>query len=628
MRVLVAIGCNAYESADQLTGAERDAQRMFGVLMRPEVGQYDEARSRLLLSPSMEQVRQCLREALFVEPQPETFTFFFAGHGGVSAGSFYMWVRDTRPKGQSMSSLSLADMFRSINEASPRQSNIIIDACESGGLIEDLAVLLKPELIGDAGTPALTLVATSAQDQTAGESQEGGVGTNAILDCIEGRDFIQDSTSTLDLVEIGRRVSTRLRDSGQNPVVWGLNLYGPPRFCRNPRYASDPMAPLREIVQHWPAASDESIRQNYDALWAAYASTGDSWDQSKFSEVISSVLRTSTVEPSILGGLAERLAATFLQKAAQSRDPFISVQVAATLAVVLLPYVESEAAASARRLLNQTCSALLKANASLIADLSADRYALLSDRGGGLGDLYQLPLRVAKVLGWAAAATLICQEDSDRAEAETQFGTLLSLVLELYGGSVVALSDAQAPFWCVALSRAAKLGFLEAGEQLAGFVFHSLVQCAGNLARWDLPPESALDYLLARRNNDYSACTDLVERPLETLTVLLRASRLFGLDETFDQSLWKIDGLHFSAYIPSDYLRFNSMQMEGGQNLVWSIGHDVFKIGDLSASWPPAMSNPKSPLVAALAVVASLLYPDRQPWFLFEGEPVECTAGE
>src|SRR2546425_9049029 len=130
MRVLLAIGCNTYEHADQLTGAEADAQRMFGVLMRPEVGQYDEARSRLLLSPSLEQVRQYLREVLFTDPQPETFTFFFAGHGGVSAGSFYMWLCDTSPKGQSMSALSFADMFRSINEASPRPRNVIIDACE------------------------------------------------------------------------------------------------------------------------------------------------------------------------------------------------------------------------------------------------------------------------------------------------------------------------------------------------------------------------------------------------------------------------------------------------------------------------------------------------------------------
>lgn len=627
MRVLFAIGCNQYIHADQLAGAEADAQRIFGALMRPEVGQYDETRSKLLLSPSLEQVRQCLSEVLFTDPQPETFTFFFAGHGGVSAGSFYMWLCDTSPKGQSMSALSLADLFRSINEASPRQSNIIIDACESGGLIEDLAALLKPQLLGDAGTPALTLVATSAQDQTSGETLAGGIGTNAILDCIEGRDFIQDSSSALDLVEIGLRVSRRLQDSGQNPVVWGLNLYGPPRFCRNPRYASDPMAPLRDFIQNWPIESDQSIKQNHDSLWAAYASVTDAWDQEKFSEVISSVLSSSTLEPQVVGNLIERLAATFLQRAAQSQDPFKSVQVAASLAVSLLPYVESETvAASAQRLVNQSCFALLKANASLIEDLSGDRYALLSDQGVGLGDLYQLPLRIAKVLGWAAAATVICQDDADRGEADVQFATLLRLILDHYCGSIVALSDAQAPFWCVTLARARKLGLLDDGEQLAGLIFRSLVECGGKLARCDLPPERALDYLLARHNDDYSDCPDLVERPVETLTVLLKAAALFGLEEIFDESLWKIDGIDFLAYMPDSYLHFCAPTMEGGQNLFWSIGHDVFRTSDFAATWPHSAPNPQSTLVATLAVLASLLYPDRQPWFLLGDEPVKCQA--
>lgn len=621
MRVLFAIGCNQYIHANQLTGAEADAQRIFGALMRPEIGQYDETRSKLLLSPSLEQVRQYLSDVLFTDPQPETFTFFFAGHGGVSAGSFYMWLCDTSPRGQSMSALSLADLFRSINEASPRQSNIIIDACESGGLIEDLAALLKPQLLGDAGTPALTLVATSAQDQTSGETQAGGIGTNAILDCIEGRDFVQDSSSALDLVEIGLRVSRRLQESGQNPVVWGLNLYGPPSFCKNPRHASDPMAPLREFIQNWPIESDRSIQQNHDSLWAVYASITDAWDQEKFSEVVSLVLSSSTLELQVVGNLAERLAVTFLQRAAQSQDPFKSVQIAASLAVSLLPYVESDTvAASAQRLMHECRSALLKANAALIEDLSDDRYALLSDHGVGLADLYHLPLRVAKVLGWAAAATLICEDDADRREADVQFATLLTLILDHYCGSIVALSDAQAPFWCVTLARARKLGLLDNGEQLAGLIFRSLVECGGKLAQCDLPPERALDYLLARHNDDYSGCPDLVERPIETLTVLLKAARLFGLEEIFDESLWKIDGIDFLSYMPDSYLHFCAPIMDGGKNLIWSIGHDVFRTSDFKATWPDAEPKPQSTLVAALAVLASLLYPNRQPWFLLGDE--------
>lgn len=611
-----------YDDALQLTGAEADATRIFEALVRPDTGWYDGTRSRLLLSPTLDMVRAALRDMLFKPPAVETFTFYFAGHGGVSAGSFYMWLRDTTVTGQSASALALADLFRNVNEASPRQTNIIIDACESGGLIEDLGVLLKPELLGDAGTPALTLVATSARNQGAGESPAGGFGTNAILDCIEGREFVSDAFSALDLVEIGRKVSICLQPLGQNPVVWGLNLYGPPSFCRNPRYDRHGMAPLRDMVQTWPAEADVVMKVNHDRLWATYTSITGEWNQEQFQAVVRSIVHSLGLAPEQAARVCERLAAAFLQRSAQSDDPFRAAVIAATLAASLLPFVESrEVEASAKRLLGVASEALRQANATLLSDLSADRFALLAGRGGGLADLYFLPLRVSKLLGWAAAAPYLCQTQADREQADAQFKTLLKLILEYYEGSVVALTDAQAPAWCVALAQAAAVGLNEEGERLAGHVFHSLASCSGRLARGDLAPESALEYLLARSRNDYSECTGLIERPIETLTVVLRAARLFRLEEVFDEALWRLDGVGFSAYIPTCLLQFNSDTMHGGQNLVWSIGHDVCRVEEFAATWPSQIPLPTTPVINALAVISALLLPDRQPWFLLETAP-------
>jgi hypothetical protein len=100
--------------------------------------------------------------------------------------------------------------------------------------------------------------------------------------------------------------------------------------------------------------------------------------------------------------------------------------------------------------------------------------------------------------------------------------------------------------------------------------------------------------------------------------VLLKAAVQLGLGEVFDESFWKIDGLSFSAYLPADYVQFGDRLMEGGENLVWSIGYDVFKTADFVASWPALKTSPQTPLVASLAIAASLLYPDRQAWFLLE----------
>ena len=334
MRLLISIGCNAYDHAPALTGAEADARRMFEALIRSDVGEYDPARSKLLLSPSMDELRQTLCDVLFSNGAIDTFTFFFAGHGGVRAGSFYMWVRDSSPDAQSMTALSLADVFRNLNEAAPAQSNIIIDACESGGLIADLGVLLKPDVRGDVGTPVVTLVATSAQNQYSGETQAGGLGTNAILDCIEGRDFVQDNASALDLVEIGRRISTRLRTTDQSPVVWGLNLYGPPRFCRNPRYGADSARSLRAVIQDWPSASDASIREHYDELWQAYVSVSGNWNPRAFANVVDTVLSPLASTPEVFAGVAERFGAAVLVRAELSDDVFRRALVSAVASII------------------------------------------------------------------------------------------------------------------------------------------------------------------------------------------------------------------------------------------------------------------------------------------------------
>lgn len=625
MRVLLAIGCNEYNEADSLSGAEPDAQRIFDALVGAEPPWYDGERSRLLRSPMLDEVRAVLRDMLFMGPEIETFTFFFAGHGGVHAGSFYMWLKDTMGAAQSVSALALADLFRSINEAAPRQTNIIIDACESGGLVDDLGVLLKPELLGDVGTPALTLVATSGRNQYAGENAAGGLGTNALLDCIEGRELINDTVSALDLVDIGRRVAAKLQPEGQNPVVWGLNLYGPPSFCRNPRFSSDGLERMRDFVQIWSTQTDDIVKANQEALWTAYLSVSGDWSQKQFQRLVWSIVQAPDLPSDQIATVIERLAAAFLQRAAKCEDPYRSVLVAAILATSLLPHVEDPAASAvAERLLGEVAKALLYANARLISSLPADRFALLSSRNGGLADLYFLPLRVSQVLGWAAACPYVAQTEEQRAHAVAQMKVLLPLILEHYEGSLVALNDSQASAWCICLAQSSEVGLLDEGERLAGLLFYSLTTSGGRVARGDLSAEDALAYLLAKMVGDYSGAAELIERPMETITVLLKAARLFDLCEVFDEALWRLDGVSFSAYMPADLAHFNDEIMRGGENFVWAIGHDVFRTTDFLATWPSMMSEPATSVSKALSVLAALTLPDRQPWFLLDA----CTSDE
>lgn len=234
-RALCAIGCDAYDHLNPLTGAEADAKAIFDALIKPEVGDYDASHSHLLLLPTLQEVRDSLTAMLCGADALDALTIVFAGHGAVSSGSFYMVTRDTRLQGLSATFFPLADLLRMIAEAAPRQTYIFIDACQAGGLIFDLNVILKSDVMGEFGTPGVTLLATAASNQEAIVAGGHGVGKAALLGCIDGTIFLQDSNPALDLFEIGRVVSDRVAAAGaQTPVVWGLNLYGPSSFCRNP----------------------------------------------------------------------------------------------------------------------------------------------------------------------------------------------------------------------------------------------------------------------------------------------------------------------------------------------------------------------------------------------------------
>lgn len=617
MRILLAIGCNEYEHANPLKAAEFDALRVFNALVKPEVGQFDSEHSLFLSSPTIEQVRCALKITLFDNLHIENFTFFFAGHGGVSSGSFHMWLRDTSPKAQSMTALSLSELFRLLNEASPKQSNVIIDACQSGGLISDLGVLLKPELIGDAGTPALTLVATSAKDQNSGETREGGIGTNAILDCIEGRDFVQDSASVLDLVEIGRCISKKLDDYGQNAIVWGLNLYGPPSFCRNPKYETDPHASLRSLIHQWPAKLDRAIRDNYNAIWDLYGVLDRQWNALRFIPLVKSVLDPCRGNDAVLIACAERLAVTFSAKAAQAKDVYRMPMVTAGIATCLLPSLGGAAVnAGAELLTHKLVEELLSVNESLIELLKLNKFCLLPSEGGGFVELYQLPIRISKVLGWAGAAFL-CAPASRKEKAGQQFSEILNQILGNYSSSVIALSDGQASHWEISLVVAKVLNLNEEGEQLIGLLFNSIVNCDGKLARYDIAPEKALSYLLSRECRSFQSTYELVERPIETLSVVLRAAKVFQLEDVIDEGLWLIDGLNFSCYRPSSYIKYSSAVMDGGTNEGWQIGFDVFRVDEFIQSWTVSCESEDS-LVYKLSVIGSLLLEDRVPWFCLD----------
>lgn len=627
MRVLICIGCDEYQDPllESLSGAERDARRVYEALLRQDLGDYDASRSILLRSPTLAEVRRALLSVLHPSlGKIDCLTFFFAGHGNVHAGSFYMLMKDTAVEAQSLTAYSLSDLFRAVNDVAPGQTNLIIDACRSGGLIKDLGALLASDRLGEAHSPGVTLLGTAAMDQYASETSEGGSGTVAILDCIEGREFVQDHSPTLDLLEIGRRIASARKWVDQNPVVWGLNLLDLSRFCKNPRFSADPTREVTAVLREAPVYPQRISRQHYESLWRAYASVSESrWDAREFTEGVQAALADVSGGGDLVPILG-RLVQVVAIRAHESPDAFRAAQARAAIAVSLLPHLHrSEAVQAANVMLSSIADDVVGATRLLIDDLKKDEFALLRGSRGGLLDLYHLPQRISSILAWSAAVQFLTADEQLIAQAEGQLGFLLQASERTYAGSMITVSDSQAPSVCVLISVLIATGRNELAEEILGRHFHSIIQSRLRIARCDLAPALVLDFLLAKAEGRLESIPDLLEQPGEMLTVLLVAAAILKLQDALDPSFWKIDRCSFAAFVPDSYQDFHRKIIESGRNYLWQVGFDVFNVAEFSKSWPE-VPQPATRTEAALAVLSSLLYPDRIPWFAltkFNAEP-------
>jgi hypothetical protein len=629
-RLLISVGCNNYDHYQPLHGAETDGERVFNALIKPNVGEYDLSASTLLLSPTLRGVQDALTKTLFSGGPIDTFTFFFAGHGEVKAGSFYMCLCDTRADALSATALSLSELFLKISEARPSQSNIIIDACEGGGLISDLGVILKSELLGNFGTPGITLLATSARDQYSTETSKGGVGTGALLGCILGTTFIQDITATLDLVEIGRKLSQEMAaNPKQTPVVWGLNLYGPPRFCKNPYFHSQSSASLRHVLSAWPPLSDAPVEEHLATLWDVYLSVDRNWNAETFREKLEPVLEGLAASSLNLITFMERFSSALVVRGKTSVDPFRASELLGACFALLLPYCGDGGVVDKyiHRLTLEIIDQTLNATNSTVTALRANRFALLGGRGG-LSDLFYLPYRISKILGWSGTAVYLSQIlGIAKHGIEKVFIELLDLIICHYSTAVTAMTDAQAPFLAIALVTIKKLGAMEQGETLTSLMFSSLLECKAKVARRNIEAYKVFQYLRLRSLGELAKEPSLIAQPSELLMVTLKSSSLFELQDTFDEEMYELDHVFCFAYIPDDYSKFGREIMTGGENATYLIGHDVWSTSELEAAWPPnARIAPTNRGIYCGAIFASLLFPDRVTWFIFD-KAADADAG-
>jgi uncharacterized caspase-like protein len=230
MRITLCIGCNSYEHLLPLEGAEQDARRVFSTLTDPKYGNYDPQKSKLLLSPTMADVRNALGEILYSGYRIDDFSLFFAGHGGIEYDTLYLALNDTNSKSLALSGFSFSELARIIVSRRPVQANFILDACQSGGLGLDLPAILKQSLTGTPESTGVAALAAAASNESALELPEGGAFTTEFLRILKGEIVVQRHKPFLDLPEIGSMIVLDDSDNDKQTVSrWALNLQGPNR---------------------------------------------------------------------------------------------------------------------------------------------------------------------------------------------------------------------------------------------------------------------------------------------------------------------------------------------------------------------------------------------------------------
>lgn len=621
-RVVISIGCNAYEHISALQGAENDAKQIYEALLDPSKGEYDAKLSRLLISPTLAELRAEILAIISGSSEIDTLTIFFAGHAGVNNGTLYLATRDSIPNLLFGTAYSLEELFRLVSEVRPRETNLIIDACEGGGVASDISQLLKAENLGSAGTPGVTILATATADQFAEETKKGGIGTNAILDCINGKLEVSNSSRTIDLIDIAKAILPIVSASSkQTPVVWGLNLIGASSFCKNPRIHDEFEMPRSFAGELSAPEAYELVRPYINPLWRVYLDLDEKWEPGEYYRRLRSIIEQLGKNPQHQSAFVERMTLSAAERSRANPDRFAVVEVLAIGAIALLPLIETNASAkaTAERLLKATYNEAFVALEALSIMIKDKPLCLIT---GASADYFYLPIRITRVMAWIGYLFIaeVNVEPLLRDRRAFLYG-LQQDIFTLYSTALTAMSDLQAPYLAITARHFLNANMTDELEELLGYFLNSLARDKGIVASNHLDGESAFEFLFRRATGKLKPGCEFIAQPSELIAVCMRLAALAGLSDLFDFMAVDLDHIVANVFVPDNWRDFGDEAIEHGVNHSFQIGHGIWTTKDFEAIWPEEkIAPPENALIGSACILASLIFPNRVPWFILKSK--------
>lgn len=632
-KVLLCIGCDDYQSPSlqQLSGAERDALSIQTALSTGRSSLIQPEDAYLLNSPIRSQLEATLLEIQDRYQEIESFTLFFAGHGGVANDSYFLCLTDTRLDRLSTTGFALSRLFEYFNELKAAHCNVIIDACQAGGMVSSLGILLKPEVVGKAKTFGVSFFVSSAADQYARETSEGGYGTLALLKVLRGEIDTGSRGAMLDLLDIGRPAAHYVSEQSsreQMPSVWGVNLYGHMPLYRNPHASENPTSSLLGITGISPGSpAGEAISSHSAELYKLMFAPEYELTPEKLFPVLSSFVDRLVDIPNAVGAFIGGIWQSLEKGTGRHTNSFSRVELSATCAALLLQSSQKDSASRdcIKGLAYEIVSEVECLLWEIATGLRENPYSLCRH---GIPDLFYLPQRISRILGWAGTAMhLACELGLNDANLKEALEQISSPLIEHYASACAGMSEDEAPYWLAFLTAIKTDELNGLGELVVSTLINALVEHKGRLAQRSLSAEDVFGYLKARADKDPVELKRLSSSPSETLALVLLISRRHSLEEELDYNLASLDHAHLNIFLPQNYLEFSQPVVRNGINHVFQIGQKVWTVADVAQRWdevckPQILQDAslQNPATRIGALCASLIFPDRVPWFLLSNQ--------
>jgi hypothetical protein len=440
----------------------------------------------------------------------------------------------------------------------------------------------------------------------------------------------------LDLIEIAA-ISSRtvhLKFPDQKPIAWGLNLFGWGQFAQNAHYGAigvKPEFPLDARLDN--ASIRDQIQLKSSDLWQEAHAIKEGFDANRLFQLFGRIFPQSDKDPGATIPFLQMLTRTLAFNAGESGDILARSQCLAASAVFLLPSIGNISTSNyVTEVFREIVTADTEAWQRLSTSLVTDRFAIC-DRHYPNAELYLLPIRITKVLGWIGWNTIAehLVPSIENGGEEMRF-ELASQIVENYESSFVAVSDAQSPCLYVFIKACLLRGQMDLASKVVNLYYGSLSERRGNIT--DAMPDArrVLSYLKSIGFCGMDNKRWRPANPIALLSVLLLAGKTMGI--TSGWSLRSLDRKYAGFYIPNDYLTFGKKIMDDGTNYLRKVGFDFWNATEFTLQFDniakrvlPGVTKDLSNEAIALISLAGLLFPDRLPLCLESITHDTCPAG-